>query len=44
VFECPASQGVKERYNVLFADHAATIVHFMQQHDTRAVGSTTSSK
>jgi len=37
VFECPALQGLRDRYNGLFRDHAATMVQFMWQHDTRAV-------
>ena len=37
VFECPALQGIKDRYNNLFGHHAATMVQFRWQHDTRAV-------
>ena len=36
-FECPALQGLRDRYNGLLTDHAATMVHFMWQHDNRAV-------
>jgi len=33
----PALQGVRDRYNGSFGDHAATMTHFMWQHDIRAV-------
>jgi len=37
VFECPAWEGVKDRYNGLLGDHAVAWVPFMWQHDTRAL-------
>ena len=39
VLECPALQGVRDRYNDLFAsgDHAVTMVYLIWQHDIRAV-------
>ena len=39
VFECPALQRDRDRYNGRSADHAAAMrmVLFMWQHDTRAV-------
>ena len=37
VFQCSALQGIRDRYNGLFGDHAATMVHPMWQHGTRAV-------
>ena len=35
-FECPALQGMTDRYNGLFGIQLATIVRLMWQHDTRA--------
>jgi len=36
VFNCPALQEIRDRYNALFGDHAATMVQFMWHHDARA--------
>jgi len=35
VFEGPALQGSRDRYNGLFEDHAATAFQFVRQHATR---------
>jgi len=37
VFMCPALQGVRDRYNVLFGDNAAKLNFSMRQHDNYAV-------
>ena len=37
VLEGPALQGIRDRYNGVFGDHAATLVQFMWQHDTCVV-------
>ena len=37
VFECPGLQDIRDRYQGLFGEHAATMLHFMWQDDIRGV-------
>ena len=37
MFECPALQGLRDRYSGLIGDHAATMLQLMWQHDPHAL-------
>ena len=39
VFECPGLQDIRDRYQNLFGEHAATMLQFMWQDDIRGVAS-----